>query len=304
MQQQQSFEHRSWGTTIDLGLIRALSSAKAGANHHYLAKLTGNRPSKRWGFGLDFAELREYQPGDEVRHVDWRASARTNKLMTKRYVEDNDSSVLLIVDLTEHMLYGTRKRLCAVTAAYLACHLATAFRTHAYQIGLTWLTQTRLSTHKPAIDSKLTKNLQHMAQSYNAWMHSHAKTYLRSKQSTYSNQPLANHIHMHSNRHYPRIVIISSMAAERQHSSHAIQSQEFFPHAHQRIDRVRIYDNLLDMHPKYFARLNNGQRIVAGSNLQMQAPKMTAYDCQNDASLTKMAKFAARVVHSPQLKRT
>ena len=62
------------------------------------ARFTGEYHSVFKGMGMEFAEVREYQPGDEVRTIDWNVSARMRKLFVKRYVEERELTVLLLVD--------------------------------------------------------------------------------------------------------------------------------------------------------------------------------------------------------------
>ena len=52
------------------------------------SELSGNYTSAFKGSGLTFSELREYQPGDDIKHIHWKATARTNKIYVKDYCED------------------------------------------------------------------------------------------------------------------------------------------------------------------------------------------------------------------------
>lgn len=69
---------------------------------------------------MDYAESRAYEPGDEVRHIDWRVTARTTKLHTKLFEEERERNVLLLVDLGLTMQFGTLRAFKAVAAAELA----------------------------------------------------------------------------------------------------------------------------------------------------------------------------------------
>jgi uncharacterized protein (DUF58 family) len=62
------------------------------------SRFTGEYHSVFKGMGMEFAEVREYQPGDEVRTIDWNVSARMRKLFVKRFVEERELTVLLLVD--------------------------------------------------------------------------------------------------------------------------------------------------------------------------------------------------------------
>ena len=62
------------------------------------SRFVGEYHSVFKGQGMEFSEVREYQPGDEVRAIDWNVSARMRRLFVKRYVEERELTVLLIVD--------------------------------------------------------------------------------------------------------------------------------------------------------------------------------------------------------------
>ena len=82
--------------------------------------LSGRYASRLRGRGLDFAELRRYLPGDDIRTMDWKVTARTRSPHVRVYTEEKDRAVLLLVDQRQNMFFGTRDRLTSVTAAELA----------------------------------------------------------------------------------------------------------------------------------------------------------------------------------------
>lgn len=71
--------------------------------------LVGDSRSALKGSGLEFDQIREYQQGDDVRFVDWRASARADKLLVKQYIEERNRTVLIAVDCSASSLYGSRE---------------------------------------------------------------------------------------------------------------------------------------------------------------------------------------------------
>lgn len=75
------------------------------------------------GQGMEFAEVREYQPGDEVRTIDWNVSARTGRTYVKRYVEERELTVLLAVDCSGSEYFGTSRRFKQELAAEVAALL-------------------------------------------------------------------------------------------------------------------------------------------------------------------------------------
>ncbi len=71
------------------------------------AGLAGRYQSAFRGFGLEFEEVREYRRGDDVRAIDWNVTARTGQLHVKRYREERDLTVLLLVDLSVSTRFGS-----------------------------------------------------------------------------------------------------------------------------------------------------------------------------------------------------
>ena len=82
--------------------------------------LSGRYASRLRGRGLNFEEMRRYLPGDDVRTIDWRVTARTRQPHVRVYTEEKDRAVLLLVDQRANMFFGSRDRMKSVTAAELA----------------------------------------------------------------------------------------------------------------------------------------------------------------------------------------
>lgn len=81
-----------------------------------------------YGPSLDLAEVREYQPGDEVRRIDWNVTARMNRLFVRQYLEERELTAWLLVDLSPSMAFGTRRRLkreLAIEFAGVASYIIT-----------------------------------------------------------------------------------------------------------------------------------------------------------------------------------
>lgn len=89
----------------------------------YAARI-GQHQSRLRGRGMDFSEARNYQAGDEVRHMEWRMTARTGRPHVKVYQEERERPVLLMVDFSPSMYFGTRIAFKSVVAARLAAILA------------------------------------------------------------------------------------------------------------------------------------------------------------------------------------
>ena len=80
----------------------------------------GVRASRFKGRGIDFAETRIYEPGDDVRHIDWRVTARTGEAHTKIFQEERERPILVVADLGPSTFFGTRRRMKSVAVAELA----------------------------------------------------------------------------------------------------------------------------------------------------------------------------------------
>jgi len=76
------------------------------------------------GQGMEFAEVREYQSGDEVRSIDWNVTARMGRPFVKRYIEERELTVMLAVDLSGSERFGTERRFKSEVVTELAAVLA------------------------------------------------------------------------------------------------------------------------------------------------------------------------------------
>ena len=86
--------------------------------------LSGLLTSRFQGRGIDFSEVRAYQPGDDVRTIDWRVTARTRKPHTKLFQEEKERPVLILTDQSMSMFFGSRVRFKSVMAAEVAAVIA------------------------------------------------------------------------------------------------------------------------------------------------------------------------------------
>jgi uncharacterized protein (DUF58 family) len=78
------------------------------------------------GLGMEFAEVRPYQPGDDVRTIDWNVTARMGMPFVKKYVEERDLTVFLVVDVSGSLSFGSRAILKRELAAEVAALLSFA----------------------------------------------------------------------------------------------------------------------------------------------------------------------------------
>jgi uncharacterized protein (DUF58 family) len=88
------------------------------------SSLAGAYRSRFRGRGVDFLESRNYQPGDDIRNMDWRVTARTGKPHTKVFQEERERPVLVVLDASPSLYFGTRRVLKSVAAGQLAAAVA------------------------------------------------------------------------------------------------------------------------------------------------------------------------------------
>lgn len=116
-----SLSRPATGANLQKSLLHSLHSGS------YLSKFKGR--------GMEFDEVRPYMPGDDVRSLDWRVTARTGKPHTKLYREERERPVFISVDYRRSMFFATRGAFKSVLAAKLAALLAWAANHHGDRVG-------------------------------------------------------------------------------------------------------------------------------------------------------------------------
>lgn len=82
--------------------------------------LGGKHASKLRGRGLDFEEVRAYVAGDDIRNIDWKVTARTQKTHSKVFSEEKEKPALIVVDQSKSMFFGSQQKTKSVVAAEIA----------------------------------------------------------------------------------------------------------------------------------------------------------------------------------------
>src|SRR5438046_8007908 len=101
---------------------------------------TGEYRSVFKGQGMEFAEVREYQAGDEVRSIDWNVTARMQRPYVKRYIEERELTLMLAVDVSGSERFGTHRRFKSEVASELAAVLAMSAVRNNDRVGVLLLT--------------------------------------------------------------------------------------------------------------------------------------------------------------------
>ncbi len=103
--------------------------------------MVGQYQSVFKGQGMDFDEVREYQPGDEVRNIDWNVTARLNTPFVKQFVEERELTVMLLVDLSASGQFGSGTQTKQELAAEVTAVLAFAAQRNNDKVGLALFTE-------------------------------------------------------------------------------------------------------------------------------------------------------------------
>lgn len=115
---------------------------------------SGSLVSRMRGRGVDLDEVRLYQPGDDVRNIDWKVTARKEKPHTKIFREERERPTMLVVDQRRSMFFGSQIRLKSVAAAEVAARIAWQTLGARDRVGGIAIAETSLRILKP-IRSKL-----------------------------------------------------------------------------------------------------------------------------------------------------
>ena len=98
--------------------------------------LAGQYHSVFKGRGMAFSEVRQYQPGDEIRVIDWNVTARMNEAYVKVFTEERELTVMLLVDVSASKEFGSRERTKAEIAAEVAAQIAFSAIANNDRVGL------------------------------------------------------------------------------------------------------------------------------------------------------------------------
>ena len=97
--------------------------------------LQGDYRSLFYGYGVDFADLREYQPGDDIRYIDWNVTARTDTPYVRQYTEDREITAWFLLDLSPSMDFGTAESQKRTVLIDCVATLARVLTRHGNRVG-------------------------------------------------------------------------------------------------------------------------------------------------------------------------
>lgn len=121
-------------------ILKKIRQVEIRTNRLVSETLAGQYHSVFKGQGMNFDEVREYQPGDEVRSIDWNVTARMNHPFIKKFVEERELTLLLMVDVSGSGLFGSRAQSKRELAAEIASVLAFSAIRNNDKVGLVLFT--------------------------------------------------------------------------------------------------------------------------------------------------------------------
>jgi uncharacterized protein (DUF58 family) len=126
--------------TLPADVLKRVRRLRLSARRPVRTLLGGEYRSAFKGSGLSFEEVREYQPGDDVRAIDWNVTARAGRPFVKRYAEERELTVVLALDLSASLRFGTAGLTKRQATAELAAVLALTAVAHADRVGFVGFT--------------------------------------------------------------------------------------------------------------------------------------------------------------------
>ncbi len=121
---------------LTTALIRKIRRIEISTRHLVQETFAGEYQSVFKGQGMQFDEVRPYTPGDEIRTIDWNVTARVGSPFVRRYLEEREATVMLVVDASGSGDFGTVTRFKRELAAELAAVLSFAATTNNDRVGL------------------------------------------------------------------------------------------------------------------------------------------------------------------------
>jgi uncharacterized protein (DUF58 family) len=127
--------------------------------------------TKHKGRGMEFDEARHYQPGDDIRAIDWRVTARTGKTHTKIYREERERPVFLFCDFSPSMMFGTRLLTKSMQVAHICSLISWSAAAHGDKVGALLFNQSQHKEVKPLARKRAVLHICHELMDLHATSH-------------------------------------------------------------------------------------------------------------------------------------
>jgi uncharacterized protein (DUF58 family) len=151
LRQRQTQDHLPGQRYIDPDVLSRIDNLELIARGVVDGFISGLHRSPALGMSVDFAEHRAYMPGDDVRRIDWRLFARTDRLYVKEFEADTNANLHLLLDVSRSMDYGSGSVTKLEYAKFLAASLAYLSRLQRDRIGLITFDHEVIETIPPSI---------------------------------------------------------------------------------------------------------------------------------------------------------
>ena len=124
-------------TTLEalLDMRRHCQTLPSSLRSAQIGQQAGRQLSRLRGRGIDFDQVRQYQPGDDIRNIDWRVTARTRKVHTKVFNEERERPVFIMCEQSTRLFFGTRLQFKSVLASEAAALIAWMALAHNDRVG-------------------------------------------------------------------------------------------------------------------------------------------------------------------------
>lgn len=242
------------------------------------AALSGLHMTRARGRGMDFEEVRIYQAGDDVRSIDWRVTARTQKPHTKLYREERERPVMILADQSSSLFFGSQQYFKSVLVAKLTALIAWSSIAHGDRVGGIVFSdaehkEIRPRRHKQAVLSIINALVE--------MNHKLNNNYKQTNDSNYLLNALAKA--RHTLKSGGRLIIISDFAQY----DDACYRELYKISQHNQVMGLFVYDNLEKQLPTsgLYTVTNHKERAhIFGNDQQLQ----TTYHQQFSAHLDRL----------------
>ncbi len=109
---------------VSKDILKKIASIEIHTKRILAASLMGDSRSAQKGSGFEFSQIRDYYVGDDVRFIDWRASARSNKLLVREYIEERSRTIMILLDISKSTLFTSGTETKASVMQQVAAILA------------------------------------------------------------------------------------------------------------------------------------------------------------------------------------
>jgi uncharacterized protein (DUF58 family) len=123
-------------TMISLEILKRIREIEISTRRALNGSQVGGYSTAQKGSGFEFDQIREYQYGDDVRFIDWKSSARSQKTLVKQYLEERNRTIMIGVDVSASMLFGSSELLKIEHAQQVAAIIALVAESGKDRVGL------------------------------------------------------------------------------------------------------------------------------------------------------------------------